>query len=183
MKSSQVYTSISAPVATLLSSAAALGISGSRRPPAASLAALSAALCAAPTGIPVLVGDAQGIDARARQIRPSARVFVAADHGDGPQSFATRSITCVRATVAAGGIWCAFPASPCPAGLAPSASSRRAFSGHGSGTWASLALALGLGLPTLVYLPPGVPAPWSALSAIEGGWWSSAPAAAQLALF
>ena len=170
-------------VAAILTGAAALGISGSRRPPASSLAALSAALRATPTGIPVLVGDAQGIDAYARQIRPGARMFVAADYGDGPQSFAARSITCVRATVAAGGIWCAFPADSCPAGLAPSASSRRAFSGLGSGTWASLALALGLGVPALVYLPPGVPAPWPALSAIEGGWWSSAPAAAQLSLF
>jgi len=170
-------------VAAILTGAAALGISGSRRPSVATLASLSAALRAAPIGIPVLVGDAQGIDARAHQIRPSARVFVAADYGDGPQSFAARSITCVRATVAAGGIWCAFPSSLCPVGLAPSASSHRAFSGHGSGTWASLALALGLGLPTLVYLPPGVPAPWCALSAIECGWWSSAPAAAQLSLF
>lgn len=178
-----VVAPLSPRAAAILAGAAALGVSGSRRPSAASLSALAVALRAAPSAVPVLVGDAAGIDAHARQIRPGARVFVAADYGDGPQSFAARSIACVRATVAAGGIWCAFPASPCPAGLAPSASSRRMFAGYGAGTWSSLALAVGLGLSALVYLPSGVPAPWAALTAIQGGWWSSAPAAAQLSLF
>jgi hypothetical protein len=97
---------------------------------------------------------------------------------------AARSVACVRAVAAAGGVWCSFPARPVPVGLVPAPSASRCFSGSGNGSWASLAFGLGLALPCLVFLPPDVPAPagWP-LVALGGGWWSAAPPAVQLALF
>jgi hypothetical protein len=85
---------------------------------------------------------------------------------------------------AAGGLWAAFPASPCPAGLVPSGQSSRCFCGTGSGTWASLAFAVGLGLPCLVFLPSGIAAPsgWG-LQPVGGGWFHFAPAIVQPSLF
>ena len=45
-------------------------------------------------------------------------------------------------------------------------------SGFGSGSWAGVALAVGLGVPVVVFLPPAVapPAGWGAWSAVSG-WW------------
>ncbi|HHP7231694.1 MAG TPA: hypothetical protein ACFCUY_12650 [Xenococcaceae cyanobacterium] len=45
-----------------------------------------------------------------------------------------------------------------------------------SGSWASLAFALGLGVPCCVWLPAGVsvPASWGLVS-VGGGWWVSLP--------
>lgn len=169
-------------VAALLAAAPALGVTGSRRPPAAALAALGALLAAAPAA-PILVGDARGIDARARQLRPDARVFRAGDDIPLAQALARRSIACVRATAALGGALVALPAQPCPPGLRPSADEGRCFGGFGMGTWSSLALGLGLQLPVIVFLPPGVPAPWPALAPAGAGWHLAAPRPAQLALF
>jgi hypothetical protein len=97
---------------------------------------------------------------------------------------AARSIACIRAVATAGGTWCAFPGQACRAGLRPSSSAAACFSGLGSGTWASLALAVGMGLPALIFLPTGVGAPagWGLVS-LGGGWWSAAPPAIQLAMF
>lgn len=155
----------------LVSAAPALAFSGSRRPARASLQALAALVAALPAGIPVLVGDAPGIDQRAAALLPHARVLHASAYGSGPGSFAARSIACVRACAAATGLWCAFPARPAPAALRPSARSSACFAGFGSGTWASLAFAIGSALPAIVYLPAGVPAPadWD-LVALSDGW-------------
>jgi hypothetical protein len=168
-------------VSSLVSSASAVGFSGSRSFVPYSVELVAAAV---PAGVPVFVGCARGVDAAARALFPSARVFSASAFGSGRGSFAARSAACVRAVQSAGGVWVCFPSGLCPAGLAPSASSSRAFCGSGSGSWASLAFAAGLGLPCLVwcFAPPAV---WG-FSSLGGAWWfrsAPVPAGVQLSLF
>ena len=139
----------------------------------------------------VVVGCASGIDAAARALRPNASVVRASSYGSGPGALAARSTAVVRA-VASGGLaalWLAFPASLCPLGLVPSRSSSACFSGHGSGTWASLALAVGLGVPALVFLPSGVPvpaawplAPVAGCAGVRGSWVRFRPRVSQQTL-
>lgn len=170
-------------VRSLVSSAPAVGFSGSRSyapPVCAAVAAL------VPAGVPVFVGCAAGVDAAFRGFFPSARVFSVASFGSGRGAFAARSVAVVRAVQSAGGVWVSFPSGACPSGLAPSASSSRAFCGAGSGTWASLSFAVGLGLPCLLgageFEPPAV---WGFVSLGRGWWFRSAPvpAGVQLSLF
>ncbi|MBK9945553.1 MAG: hypothetical protein IPP13_28515 [Kouleothrix sp.] len=169
-------------VVQLIGSVPAIGISGSRAPASASLAALAALAAHAPAGGAVLVGDAPGIDHRAAELLPQARVLAAAAFGSprtpGHARLVARSVACVRACAAARGVWCAFPAQACPTGLRPSVQASACFAGFGSGTWASLALALGLGLPAVVFLPAGVQAPagWG-LAAAGAGWHTGQPPA------
>lgn len=170
-------------VVQLISLAPALGISGSREPARASLAALAELAALAPTGAAMFVGDAPGIDRRAGELLPQARVFRVAAYGVGPGAFAARSIACVRGCAAASGVWCAFPAQACPVGLRPSARPSACFAGFGSGTWASLALALGLALPAVLFLPTGAPPVGWGLVAVGGGWFVAEPPAQQERLF
>jgi hypothetical protein len=171
--------SLPVPVYVLLVGAPAVGFSGSRAPVVASVAAARAAVAVATR--PILVGDQRGIDTVVRSARAGAQVFHAASAA--PGHLAARSIACVQACVALGGVWAAFPAGACPAGLRPSPNAAACFSGRGSGSWASLAFAVGLGLPSVVFLPAGVAAPWAALVAAGDGWWVARPPAEQLALF
>ncbi len=149
----------------------AFGFSGSRSsvPPGCEVAA-----AAVPPGSKVLVGCAKGVDAYFRSAFPSAEVFSVSSGkwGRGRGAFAGRSVACVRAVAAAGGLWVSFPASPCPAGLLPSL---RAFSARsGSGTWASLAYALASGVKSVVFLGSlACPRGWG-LSPLPGcpGWFA-----------
>lgn len=174
-------------VSRVLSSASAVGFSGSRSAPcAASAAAIARAVAAVPVGVPVSVGCAGGIDELVRSLRPGVRVFSVSSVGfSGRGAFARRSQLCVESVAVPGGVWVSFPSGACPAGLLPSASAARCFSGFGSGSWASLAFAAGLGVACLVFLPSGVVAPigWGFVSG--GGGWFFRPAvvAAQLSLF
>ena len=95
---------------------------------------------------------------------------------------AARSVAFVQALAARDGVLVSFPSSPCPAGLLPSSSSSRTFCGLGSGSWASLALAIGRGVSCFVYAPFGVPSGWG-LVACGSGWFSFAPCGCQLGLF
>ena len=164
------------------------GFSGSRRGVPNSVLAEAAA--AVPPGSKVLVGCAKGVDAYFRSRFPAAEVFSVASGrwGSGRGAFAARSTACVKAVKAAGGLWVSFPASPCPTGLLPSSSSSRVFNGQKAGTWSSLALALGSGVPCLVFSPSGVPRGWS-LSPVSGcpGWFGCervlGRGAVQLSLF
>jgi hypothetical protein len=179
---SSVFPAVPVSVSVLVGSACAVGFSGSRSvvPPAASAVVplVSGACC------PVLVGCAPGVDAFFRGAFPSARVFsvVSGAFGRGRGAFAARSVAFVRALGSLGGLLVSFPAGACPAGLLPSVSSSRAFSGGGSGSWASLAFAVGSGVSCLVFLG-SVPAPsgWS-LSPVGGGWFSFLPVSRQLSL-
>lgn len=163
-----------------IGSASVVGFSGSRSvvPPA-----LAAVCAAVPAEAAVAVGCAAGVDATVRAAFPSATVFSVASFGVvGRGAFAVRSVAFVR-SLAGGGLLLSFPSGACPPGLLPSASSSRAFCGAGSGSWAAIAFAIGLGVSCFVLLPSGVAAPvgWG-LVPVGGGWWSFVPAS-QLSLF
>jgi hypothetical protein len=155
---------------------AVVGFSGGRRLPVAFrplVAGVVASVLAA--GRSVAVGCAPGADLFVRAAAPGAVVFAASAFGSGPAAFAARSVALVRA-VAAGGPgsgFVVFPAVPCPAGLAPSASPAACFCGLGSGSWASAAFAAGLGVPLVVF-PCGFSAlpPWGVWrpAAAAGAW-------------
>ena len=128
----------------------------------------------------VAVGCASGADrfalSAARAAGASVSLFSASSFGSGRAAFARRSAAFVSA-VAASGAGCglvAFVSSPCPVGLFPSPSASRCFSGFGSGSWASVALAVGLGVSVVVFpcVPAGV-SPSSVLSAWSGSWVSA----------
>jgi hypothetical protein len=160
---------LSVPVSSALS-CSVVGFSGSRSVVPAVLGSVLAGLSAGS----VLVGCARGVDGAVRASVPGCRVFRVS--GSGRSAFAARSVRFVRALAAEGGVLFSFPGRACPAGLVPSADSRACFCGLGSGSWASLALALGLGVPCCVWLPAGVsvPAGWG-LIPVGAGWWVSVP--------
>ncbi len=170
-------------VRSALSSAPVVGFSGSRSPSSVCVAAVRAVLPLVRGR--VVVGCARGVDAVVRASVPAARlrVFRASAFGSGRGAPAARSVACVRAVAAAGGVWVSCPGRACPAGLVPSRSASACFSGRGSGSWASLALAAGLGVACLVFLPPGVAVPpgWG-FRPLGGGWYWRA-GARQLGLF
>jgi hypothetical protein len=163
----------------IIQSHAQIGFSGSRHsidPQAGELAA-----AAVPVGAEVVVGCAAGVDAFFRSRFPAARVL-RVDPVLGRAGFARRSIACVEAV--SGGLWVSFPACACPSGLLPSASSGRCFSGSGSGSWASLAYAIGRGGAALVYLG-SVPTPggWGLVRVPNAiGWWRFQSSQLQLSL-
>lgn len=175
-------------LAQIFSQFSAFGFSGSR---SSVPAGCSVAADLVPVGARVVVGCAAGVDQFFRSAFPSAMIFSVASGswGVGRGAFAGRSSACVLAVFAAGGLWVSFPSSPCPVALVPSASSSRCFSGSGSGTWASLAFALGRSVPCLVFLG-SLPAPagWG-LSLVPGaaGWFACSSvlgcAPVQLSLF
>lgn len=142
-----------------------VGFSGSRALSGARFRACRAlAAAASAAGAEVVTGCAAGADRAARQGAGVAHVFRVSSGrwGAGPGAFAGRSAHFVRWVAAGGGCLVSFPAGPCPVGLVPSASSSRCWAGFGSGSWASLAFAVGLGVPVFVFLPVGVfpPAAW-----------------------
>ena len=169
-----------APVARLVAAAPLLVVSGARRPSPIVAAAARAVVAARPASAPLLVGCAPGVDAAARA-HLSAQVLRASAFGRGRGAFAARSAALVRTAAATpGAVLVALPSGPCPAGLVPAGTSSRAFSGHGSGTWGTAALAAGLGLRLVVALPAGTapPAGWSLGPLTSGSglvWHTSAP--------
>ena len=183
-------------VSSLVTPATRIGISGSRRPSAASLTALHSLLAIirhrqaahTPTAL-IVTGCARGVDQAVRASVPPPQLRIVTATGPQPGLLAARSTRAVRCVALAGGtgLWCAFPAGPCPPGLAPSPSPSHCFAGHGSGTWASLALALGSGLACLAWLHPGwVPSAWGLrplLGPHHAAGWVTAPGAGQASLF
>ena len=166
-------------LAHLLRSASVVGVSGSRSALPGCVRAVSWAVRQCAPGAAVVTGCASGIDQVARSLAPSALVFRASRFGRGRGSFARRSIAVVRRVAGSpSALWVSAPGRACPQGLVPSASSSACFAGFGSGSWASLALALGLGVPALVWLPAGItpPAGWG-LSLVcagrSGAWWGT----------
>ena len=141
----------------------------------------------------VAVGCASGVDSLVRSAFPSASVFSVSSFLVGGRvaraSFARRSSALVSWCVGSGGLLVAFPLGACPSGVRPSS----CFSGRGSGSWGSVALAVGLGGSVLVVAPAGASAAWLGALAPHfrcvgaapcgGALWLSAAAPAQLALF
>ena len=142
----------------------AFGFSGSRSSVPAPCAGVASRV---PAGAAVFVGCAAGVDRFFRSQFPGAVVFSPQFSGRG--GFAARSAACVGAVASAGGLWVSFPSGSCPVGLLPSP---RWVSAGGSGSWGSLALAVGLGVPSLVFSPLGLPS----------GWGLALPSAVQLSL-
>lgn len=106
------------------------------------------------------VGCASGVDSVVRSAFPSACVFRVSSFLVGGRvaraSFALRSSALVSWCASRGGLLVAFPLGACPVGVAVSSS----FRGCGSGSWGSVALALGLGCSVLVVSPVGVGSAW-----------------------
>jgi len=156
---------------------ALVGFCGSRSLPSAFSPLVSSCVSSvALSGRGVAVGCASGADAFVRRACSSAVVFSASSFGSGRGAFAARSAAFVRA-VAASGSGCglvAFVSASCPAGLLPSSRASRCFAGFGSGSWASVALAVGLGVPVVVFpcVSAGV-SPASVLPAWSGSWVSA----------
>lgn len=157
-----------------------VGFSGSRSAPAPVLSLASAlALSVGRSGGLVLVGCAAGVD-RAVRVSPlgvgRCVVFRASSWRARGLPFraalAARSAAFVRALAGSGGCLVSFPCAPCPPGLLPV---RSWPGGVGSGSWGSVALAAGLGVPLFVLpaagaLGPSLPSSW--------GSWSPAPGVA-----
>ena len=173
-----------------------VGFSGSRSPSPGASAALSALLPSVASGVRVSVGCARGVDSLCRSFfagSSSLLVFSVASgrFGSGRSAFARRSSRCVL-SVAAGsrGFLVALPSSAvCPAGVRPS----RSFFGGGSGSWGSVAFALGRGRRVLLWLPAVARPPlwsgvsWSPVGALGsvGCWWLgvAVPPPVQFSLF
>lgn len=146
-------------VAGLLSSASSVGFAGSRSAVPCSSVSASLFACVSPSAV-VSVGCACGFDLLARSAFPSAVVWRASQFGAGRASFARRSVAFLSALASSPApVLVSAPAVACPAGLVPSASSSRCFCGLGSGSWAGVAFAVGVGLPVVLFLPAGVVPP------------------------
>ncbi|PHR45051.1 MAG: hypothetical protein COA32_13705 [Fluviicola sp.] len=108
----------------------------------------------------VAVGCASGVDSLVRSAFPSASVFSVSSFLVGGRvsraSFARRSSALVSWCASRSGLLVAFPLGACPSGVRVSSS----FRGCGSGSWGSVALALGLGCSVLVVSPAGVSSAW-----------------------
>jgi len=131
----------------------------------------------------VATGCAAGADQYVRQAVPGCQVFaVSTQPATAPPRarFAMRSAAMVRAVqLSASPVGLiGFTGSPCPPACKPGGS----FAGHGSGTWGTLALAAGLGLPVVVFWcsphPPALPA-WGTWPAVviagQLGWQLAGP--------
>jgi hypothetical protein len=149
---------------SIISSFSTFGIGGSRSCPFMAGLATGFVACI-PVGSAVFTGCASGVDSVVRagaSVRPlSLRVFSASDIRaiSYSSALAIRTSTCVECTLSHQGLWCAFPSGHCPPSLRPSSSYRDCFCGSGSGTWASICYAIGLGCPCLLHFPLGVIAP------------------------
>ena len=108
----------------------------------------------------VAVGCASGVDSLVRSAFPSASVFSVSSFLVGGRvsraSFALRSSALVSWCASGSGLLVAFPLGACPRGVRVSSS----FRGCGSGSWGSVALALGLGCSVLVVSPVGAGSAW-----------------------
>ncbi len=155
-----------------------VGFSGSRHLTGAHFATVKqVAAAVAAAGHPVAVGCAAGADLAVRSAVPGAQVFAVAAQAS-RQAFAVRSVQLVQAVAASSSpALVAFPVQPCPSGLVPSKQSGKCFSGRGSGTWASVALAVGLGVPVFVFWSGmGVPVlpSWGAWVPVSSGAFAGA---------
>lgn len=126
----------------------AIGFSGSRNPYGLASSAISNLLpqLASYPGI-IGVGCAKGVDQLVRSYFPQSLVFKVQPPIN-RKAFALRSTRLVSWVVASSGLLVAFPSTSCPSSVAPSL----CFHGAGSGTWGSVALAIGLGASVMVFI-------------------------------
>lgn len=155
---------------------ALVGFSGSRSLPASFAGQVRALVrSVSASGRRVAVGCSSGLDALVRSSCPSAQVFRASSSSS--CSLVFRSVSFVRAVASsgAGAGLVVFPGCPCPSGLLPSSAVSRCFCGLGSGSWASAALASGLGVPVVVFglSASDLPASWGSWLPAGSGCWAS----------
>lgn len=174
----------SCPLARFFSGFSSFAFSGARALPLGRRSSsvsggLAFALSLVPAGSSVSVGCAGGVDAAVRSFcaaSPSLfrlSVFSVSEFSRSasgavlpvPASFAARSAACLGSVVSVGGLLVAFPVVECPLPCVPS----RSFSGGGSGSWGSAALAAGLGASVVVALPSSA---CFSLPRWSGGRWA-----------
>lgn len=135
-----------------------------------------------PQDCKVYVGDANGVDKYVRENVKGCRVFKV-EQPKTPGMFAARSIRFMDALREDEGCLVSFPRIECPKGLIPSTNCSKCFNGSGSGSWATLAYAIGIGVPCVVFLGK-VNNPWIELQATNTpGWYKYEPGHRQLTLF
>lgn len=176
----------------LIQESSIIGIGGARRCGCKESAAeLLKFLSYIPKSKKVVVGCARGIDKVVRDVRGSnCKVFEAdkQPHAIVAHRLVARSIACVSAcaTSNSSGLWVSFPIHACPASIAPSPDSRACFNGSGSGSWSSLAYAIGSGISAIAFLPQGFrPLSYWNMQPVDGalGWWQFQSGQIQLKLF
>jgi hypothetical protein len=133
-----------------------------------------------PSDLPVSVGCAGGLDALVRGYFPAKQLHIFEVVKPANRwEFARRSMACILSIPAgAEGLVIALAGRLCPVGVKPS----RQFQGQGSGTWGSVAYALGHGRRVLVsiHVPPcWVGVTWSPAPGLPAGWWLGEPAQSQ----
>jgi hypothetical protein len=162
-----------------------VGFCGSRCLPGSFRAAVARVVSAVQAaGARVLVGCAPGADRFVRWSAAGCQVFSvrSGQFGSGRAAFARRSSALVAA-VGSGSAFVGFVSLPCPARVWPSASSHACFCGGGSGSWASLALAAGRGVESVVVFwcgagPAVLPCwggSWVPASGVFAGGWQFVP--------
>ena len=165
----------------------ASGFCGSRSLSSSFAPAVAAVVSAVAAGGQVSVGCATGADALVRLACPGASVWSASFFGRDRGAFVSRSVALVRSLAAVpGSSFVGFVSSACPVGVLPAPVWR---SGAAvSGSWSSLALAVGLGVRVGVVWcassPVLLPA-WAGGLWVVGGagvWWF-VPASIQSFLF
>ncbi len=168
-----------APVSGSGFSFSSFGFAGSRFGSGVAAGFLAAVVSLA--GASVLTTCAAGVCAGVRVAVPSARVFSVASV---PPSvpfrgrLVVRAVSFVRAlSVAPAPVLLCWPGCAAPVAARPAPS----WVSCGSGSWSELALAVGLGVPVVVFLPPSSlpPSSWGAWSFVSGGslagGWHLAP--------
>ncbi len=164
------------------STARVVGVGGSRAPSPTTRSCVVAMVQTIPATAVLHVGEQRGVDGLALTHRGTNpyQLFDVKDYGPPGlgSSYAKRSIACVESTNVDGGWWLSFPDRPCPATITPSSNGRACFNGSGSGSWSSLAYALGLAvrdglLQVVLYLPPPLQPPdWGFVPCDVPGWYA-----------
>ena len=101
-------------------------------------------------GQAISVGCQRGADEFVRAVAKEYTLFEASDYGQGKQAFATRSQAMVKAVATSNrpGL-IGFVTKPSPVGIFPDGRWRSGK--QASGSWSTIAFAIGLGLPTIVF--------------------------------
>ena len=132
-----------------------------------------------------------GLDSIVRDSKLNVKVFRAASRK--PADLVARSAALVRAVAESSDpALFAWPGCKCPGSVVPSPSVSECFCGGGSGSWATAAFSVGLGVPLFVFCVPAtfLPVAWPAW---PGKWvvayrfgcscFEFVPSASQLTLF
>lgn len=167
------------------------GMGGARRPSSFAIGAAWEVVSGwYRAGVPassVFTSCGTGAPALAAALFPECRFFAASEFAElGRAAFAARAAAMIRALAAAPApLWVCFPECGCPVSLLPC---RSWPSGSGSGSWKESALACGLGVPLLLFLPAGVLPPsswglWCEVAQRPGGCFWYLPALENTRLF